>query len=164
MQKHCAFFQHGVWTLTNLAPTGTASAATWALSSNQLEIKMPNKLVVIGALATVALAGCVTRTIEKETVMTPAPAPTTTVVQTAPATAPAVVAGVAPPPAHTETIPPAPSADSVWVPGYWNWSNGQYTWVPGRYEAGRVGYRWVPQRWENINGQWHMTGGAWVRQ
>ena len=37
-------------------------------------------------------------------------------------------------------------------------------WVPGRYEAGRVGYRWVPQRWEHINGQWHMTGGSWVRQ
>jgi hypothetical protein len=122
---------------------------------------MSKTLVAAGALAAVALAGCVSRTVEREVVTTPAPAPA--VVQTAPA-APVVVATVAPPPAQAETVPPAPSADAVWIPGYWNWSNGQYVWVPGRYEAGRVGYRWIPQRWENVNGQWQMTGGSWVRQ
>lgn len=127
---------------------------------------MSKTLVAAGALAAVALAGCVSRTVERETVTMP---PATTVVQTAPASsttgmAPVVVATVAPPPPQSESIPAAPAPDAVWIPGYWNWSNGQYTWVPGRYEAGRVGYRWVPQRWENVNGQWHMTGGAWVRQ
>jgi hypothetical protein len=126
---------------------------------------MSKTLIAAGALAAVALAGCVTRTIERETVTAPPP---TTVIQTAPApaatSAPVIVASVAPPAPQNETIPPAPSPDSTWIPGYWNWSNGQYVWVPGRYEAGRVGYRWVPQRWENVNGQWHMTSGAWVRQ
>jgi hypothetical protein len=126
---------------------------------------MSKTLVAAGAIAAVALTGCISRTIERETVMTP---PATTVVQTTPApsssSAPVVVATVAPPPPHAENVPPAPSADAVWIPGYWNWSNGQYNWVPGRYEAGRVGYRWVPQRWENVGGQWQMTGGAWVRQ
>ena len=125
---------------------------------------MSKTLVAAGAIGAVALAGCVTRTIERETVTSP---PATTVVQTVPAATPSmpvVVAATAPPPPQNETIPAAPSPDAVWVPGYWNWANGQYTWVPGRYETGRVGYRWVPQRWENVNGQWQMTGGAWVRQ
>ena len=108
---------------------------------------MSRTLVAAGALAAVALAGCVSRTIERETVTTASP--TTTVVQTAPASSttgmsPVVVASVAPRPPQPETTPSAPSADATWIPGYWNWANGQYTWVPGRYEAGRVGYRWVP--------------------
>lgn len=122
---------------------------------------MSKTVVAAGALAAVALAGCVSRTVERQVVTAPQPP---TVVQTAPATAPVVVATTAPPAPQNETIPTAPSADATWIPGYWNWANGQYTWVPGRYESGRVGYRWVPQRWENVNGQWQMTGGAWVRQ
>ena len=126
---------------------------------------MPRQLVALGALAAVALAGCVSRTtVEREVVAAPSQ-PTIQVTQpAAPASAPVVVATVAPPPPQNEPIPPAPSPDAVWIPGYWNWSNGQYMWTPGRYEAGRVGYRWVPQRWENVGGQWHMTGGAWVRE
>jgi hypothetical protein len=130
-----------------------------------LEMTMSKTLIAAATLAAVGLAGCVSRTIERETVTSPPP---TTVVQTAPSqttgSAPVVVASVAPPPPQQENIPPAPSADSTWIPGYWNWGNGQYSWVPGHYESGRVGYRWVPNRWENVNGQWQMTGGAWVRQ
>lgn len=121
-------------------------------------------VIAVGALAAVALTGCITRTYEREVRTTPAAPAPPAVVQTAPATAPVVVATVAPPPPQTETMPPAPTSDSVWIPGYWNWANGQYTWVPGRYEAGRVDYTWVPHRWENINGQWQMTGGTWVRR
>ncbi|MGZ8273979.1 MAG: hypothetical protein ACXWUM_08680 [Burkholderiaceae bacterium] len=124
---------------------------------------MSKILVAAGAIAAMALAGCITRTIERETVTSPS---ATTTVQAAPAaaaTAPVVRAVTAPPPPQNETIPASPSPDATWVPGYWNWANGRYTWVPGRYEAGRAGYRWVPQRWENVNGQWQMTGGAWVR-
>jgi hypothetical protein len=123
------------------------------------------------AATVIAVTGC--RTYER-TVVTPAPQPTVvttapaapaTVVTTTPAAPPTVVvATAAPPPLQQEVIPMSPGPDMVWIPGYWNWSNGQYNWVPGRYEAGRVGYQWVPQRWENINGQWTMTGGSWIRR
>jgi WXXGXW repeat (2 copies) len=122
------------------------------------------KLAVAAAVvAAFSMTACTTRTYERE-VITQQPAPPAVAVSQAPASAPVVVATAPPPPMRQEAIPPAPSTDSVWVPGYWMWANGQYNWVPGRYEAGRVGYQWVPSRWENVNGQWTMTGGAWVRQ
>ena len=116
---------------------------------------------IFTAVAAVSLAGCSTKVIEREVIHTPAPQAAT--VQAPPAT-PIVVATVQPPPLQVESVPPAPSSDAVWIPGYWNWSNDQYVWVKGRYEPSRVGYSWVPNRWEHVNGRWQMTGGAWVRQ
>ena len=121
---------------------------------------MLKHISVIGAIAAVSLAGCSTRVIEREVIHTPAPQ---AAVQPAPAT-PVVIAAVQPPPPQVEKVPPAPTSDAVWIPGYWNWSNDQYVWVAGRYEPARVGYTWVPNRWEHVNGRWQMTGGAWVRQ
>jgi YXWGXW repeat-containing protein len=105
------------------------------------------------ALSALAVAGCGRTT--REIVYTPA----------APAvTQPAVVVVDTPPPApRAETPPPAP-ADSVWVPGYWGWSNGRYDWIAGHYETARSGYTWVPHHWELVNGRWQLTGGGWVRQ
>ena len=117
---------------------------------------------LLTALAAVSLAGCSTKVIEREVIHTPAPQPA--VVQAAPATTPVIVATPQPPPAQVEKIPQAPTADSVWIPGYWNFTNNQYVWVPGRYEPARAGYTFVPNRWEHINGQWQMVGGTWVRQ
>ena len=93
---------------------------------------MLKNIGVFGAVAAVSLAACSTRVIEREVIHTPAPQPAT--VQVAPAPAPVVVAAVQPPPAQVETVPPAPAADMIWMPGYWNFVNGQYVWVAGRYE------------------------------
>ena len=121
---------------------------------------MLKHISVIGVIAAVSCPGCSTRVIEREVIHTPVPQ---AAVQPAPAT-PVVVAAVQPPPPQVEKVPPAPTSDAVWIPGYWNWSNDQYVWVAGRYEPARVGYTWVPNRWEHVNGRWQMTGGAWVRQ
>jgi hypothetical protein len=128
---------------------------------------MVKNVGILTAIAAVSLAGCSTRVIERETIHMPAPqaaAPAQAAPATAPVTTPIIVATVQPPAPQVEKAPPAPAPDSVWIPGYWNLVNGQYVWVPGRYEPARVGYTWVPNRWEHVNGQWQMTGGAWVRQ
>jgi len=122
-------------------------------------IHIPLTLVAVSALV---LTGCTSRTYTKETVYTPAPAPT--VVQSSASVAPPIVVDTPPPPPRTEAPPPAPSATAVWAPGYWSWNNGQYEWVAGHWEVSQAGYSWVPHRWENVNGRWQLTGGAWVRQ
>ena len=123
---------------------------------------MLKNIGVFGAVAAVSLAACTTRTIDREVIHVPAAQPAT--VQVAPAPAPVVVAAVQPPPPQVETVPPAPAADMIWTPGYWNFVNGQYVWVAGRYEPAKIGYVWTPNRWEHVNGRWQMTGGDWVRQ
>src|SRR5262249_51172757 len=40
-----------------------------------------------------------------------------------------------PPPPNSETPPPAPSAETLWLPGFWSWLKPQqkYTWHEGRW-------------------------------
>lgn len=70
---------------------------------------------------------------------------------------------VAPPPLHYEQPGYPPSADFVWIAGYWNWASVRYVWVPGRWEAPRPGLYWVPHRWERDANQWRHQGGRWER-
>jgi hypothetical protein len=93
--------------------------------------------------------------------------------------APAVVAGtqyapnayvtnngyvnVAPPsPVYEPT--PAPRQGYVWSPGHYEFRNGQYAWIGGTWLSERPGYEWKEATWvRGTDGQWHMTGGTWVR-
>ena len=43
----------------------------------------------------------------------------------------------APPPAPaplSEVVPPAPAANALWVPGYWDFNGNAYTWTAGHWE------------------------------
>ena len=100
---------------------------------------MLKHISVLGAIAAVSFAGCSTRVVEREVIHTPAPQPTVVQAAPAPAPTPVIIATVQPPPQQAEKVPPAPSSDAVWIPGYWNYSNDQYVWVAGRYEPARVG-------------------------
>lgn len=54
-----------------------------------------------------------------------------------------------PPPAlQVETMPTAPSGQ-VWIPGYYDYKDGQYAWVAGHLEPQREGYVYVAPRYEN---------------
>lgn len=70
---------------------------------------------------------------------------------------------VAPPPLHYEQPGHPPSAEFIWIAGYWNWAGVRYVWVPGRWEAPRPGLYWVPHRWERDANQWRQHGGRWER-
>ena len=51
-----------------------------------------------------------------------------------------VVSG--PPPAPVrEELPPQPTPQSVWVPGYWHWTGMQYAWIPGHWDSPPPGSR-----------------------
>ena len=54
-----------------------------------------------------------------------------------------------PPPAlQVETVQVAP-AGQVWVPGYYDYKDGQYVWTAGHLEPQREGYVYVAPRYDN---------------
>jgi hypothetical protein len=69
----------------------------------------------------------------------------------------------APPPARVEVAPPLREG-STWIPGYWDYSAGNYSWVPGHFEANRAGYVYMAPRYEQADGRWRMYAGGWGRR
>ena len=54
-----------------------------------------------------------------------------------------------PPPALQVEVVPAPMTGKVWVPGYYDYKDGQYVWTSGRFEPTRQGYVYVAPRYDN---------------
>lgn len=115
--------------------------------------------------AALLVAGCSHRPI---VVQTPAP----TVIQTPPAatteaapapTPPAViVVNQAPPAPLQDTMPPQPSPQHVWIPGYWAWRNNQQQWITGHWEIPpHPGATWVEPRWEQRGSEYVFIDGYW---
>jgi YXWGXW repeat-containing protein len=76
------------------------------------------------------------------------------------------------PAAKRETKSPAPAADAVWVPGYWDLRADRATapragwaWVSGRWARPPVaGARWDPAHWGWSDEWWSWIPGHWVRR
>lgn len=68
-----------------------------------------------------------------------------------------------PPAPLVETVPPQPSGNAVWIPGYWSFENGQsYGWVAGHWEIPPAGYRtYVPPHWIQQGGTSTYVRGSW---
>jgi len=72
--------------------------------------------------------------------------------------------------AKSETKGRPPSADAIWVPGFWNFQGDQYTgpsagyvWVTGRWLTPPVRYaRWDPAHWGWSDEWWSWIPGHWV--
>ncbi len=129
---------------------------------------------VLAGAGLALLAGCGSETVAP--VPPPATPPTQTVV-VAPAVTPApqttAVIGATPsgqiivtqaPPVATQqqVIGPRPSADHVWVEGWWVWRDGRYEWRPGEWVIPpRRGSVWVPPRWERRDDGYVFVEGYW---
>ena|SRR5688500_11448965 len=73
-----------------------------------------------------------------------------------------IVVMQAPPAAQQETPTQRPSANHVWVPGFWTWRNNQYQWMAGHWEVPpRVGAVWIPPRWQQEGASWRFFEGYW---
>lgn len=79
-----------------------------------------------------------------------------------PVGASSVVVMQAPPAAQQEVPSVRPSADHVWVAGYWSWKNNQYQWMAGHWEVPPTrGAVWVPPRWQPEGTSWRFYEGYW---
>lgn len=86
----------------------------------------------------------------------------TPVAQVSPVGASSIVVMQSPPAAHQEVPTARPTADHVWVAGYWTWKNNQYTWVTGQWTMPpRAGAVWVPPRWQPEGASWRFYEGYW---
>jgi len=124
--------------------------------------------------AIVLMAGCASEP-ESHVVSAPPPATAAVVAGTqtpvvvansgqAVATVPSgsVVVTQAPPALQQEPVLARPSADHVWVPGYWTWRNSRYEWMAGHWEIPpRTGATWVAPRWEARDGAYVFYEGYW---
>ncbi|MFL5339394.1 MAG: hypothetical protein ACJ8F7_04430, partial [Gemmataceae bacterium] len=65
-----------------------------------------------------------------------------------------------PEPKHEER-PPAPDADSLWIPGQWFYTENGWEWRPGYYTAMRPGYAWQPASYYWSPNGYISTSGYW---
>lgn len=67
-----------------------------------------------------------------------------------------------PPPPRQEVIGVAPTAEHVWVKGYWAFQNRRWVWMPGHWELRpRAGATWVPGHWDHTARGWVWFPGHW---
>lgn len=70
-------------------------------------------------------------------------------------------AQTAPPEPPSETAPPAPGMDYVWIGGDWVW-NGAWVWVGGHWVLPPFPHAvWVNGRWARGWGGYHRAPGHW---
>jgi hypothetical protein len=70
---------------------------------------------------------------------------------------------ISPPPPRPEVITKEPSAESVWIPGYWERDPSQWSWVAGHWEKPPfLPARWVGGYWKYQTGQYHWHPGHWA--
>ena len=73
-----------------------------------------------------------------------------------------VVISTAPPTPRQEVIGAPPTAQHIWVAGYWAWQGNKYVWVPGHWELRpHADAIWVQGHWRDTRHGWVWTPGHW---
>lgn len=68
-----------------------------------------------------------------------------------------------PPQPVIETPPPQQGRETVWIPGYWTWSElwNDFIWVSGVWRRPPPGHHWIPGFWRKFNNEWVKIPGFW---
>jgi hypothetical protein len=62
----------------------------------------------------------------------------------------------------TEQIPPSPSLEAVWIPGYWDYNGTSYVWTAGRWEIPPPGSTtYIAAHWETRMNTNVFVRGYW---
>jgi hypothetical protein len=69
-----------------------------------------------------------------------------------------------PPPPVSERQPMQNDPNTVWIPGYWAWSDEvhDFVWVSGIWRAPPPGHQWVSGYWQNFPEGWAYVRGFWT--
>jgi len=72
----------------------------------------------------------------------------------------------APPQPVVETLPLQCDRDTMWIPGYWVWSEEwhDFIWVSGVWRRPPPKHHWIPGYWEYYNKQWVRIPGFWTAE
>src|SRR5579872_3704261 len=65
-----------------------------------------------------------------------------------------VAVNTRPPLPRAERVPPQPSIEDFWVPGFWRWESGGFVWVEGRWERHRPDAVWIQAHWMRAGNVW----------
>ncbi len=77
----------------------------------------------------------------------------TEVIQQGPPAAPAPI---------SEVVPPAPAANALWIPGYWDFNGTGYTWSAGRWEIPPpMSTSYIAAHWETRDNVYVFVRGYW---
>ncbi|MGA8164500.1 MAG: hypothetical protein WB791_05675 [Waddliaceae bacterium] len=68
-----------------------------------------------------------------------------------------------PPQPVIETPPPREGEDTMWIPGYWTWSEPchDFIWISGVWRRPPPGHHWIPGHWKKFRQQWVRIPGFW---
>src|SRR5476649_2886517 len=67
-----------------------------------------------------------------------------------------------PPPAYTETVPPSPAPNAIWIPGYWALDRRGYAWVSGAWEIPPPNaHTYIAAHWEDQGDRYVYVPSSW---
>ena len=73
-----------------------------------------------------------------------------------------VVMQAPPAPQPPQAIPARPSAQHVWIDGYWTWQNNRYEWMAGHWEVPPSNSaKWEYPRYVSESGAYRFYEGRW---
>ena len=73
-----------------------------------------------------------------------------------------VVMQAPPAPQPPQAIPARPSAQHVWIDGYWTWQNNRYEWMAGHWELPpSSSAKWEYPRYVSESGAYRFYEGRW---